>query len=97
MCLEPVRTHRYRLHPPGSPMFERCAGLAWCSGCRIYEDDVVHVPCGETLPDALAPLPADARERLLRKETALVDHLDRLGAASPRRRRSQALTASRTW
>ncbi|MGW5349135.1 hypothetical protein ACWERV_01265 [Streptomyces sp. NPDC004031] len=79
MCGEPLRTYRYRLHPPGSPAFERCAGLAWCSSCRTYRADVVHVPRAEALHDALAPLPADERDRLLRKETALVHHLDRSG------------------
>jgi hypothetical protein len=76
VCGESVRTYRYRLHPPGSPAFERCIALAWCPVCRIHESGLVRVPGGEPLFDALAPLPADARERLLRKEAALVVHLD---------------------
>ncbi|MFI0943772.1 hypothetical protein [Streptomyces sp. NPDC021020] len=79
MCREPVRTYRYRLHPPGSPAFERCVGLAWCSGCRIYENNLVRVPAGQALSDALAPLPADEREQLIRKGAALIDHLERAG------------------
>ncbi|MFI0901248.1 hypothetical protein [Streptomyces sp. NPDC020983] len=78
MCGESVRTYRYRLHPPGFPAFERCIALVWCPGCRIYESGLVRVPAGEALFDALAPLAADARERLLRKEAALVDRLDGL-------------------
>ncbi|GAA1355341.1 hypothetical protein GCM10009612_19460 [Streptomyces beijiangensis] len=58
-------------------MFERCIGLAWCAGCRIYSGDMVHVPRKRVLADALVSLPADERDRLLRKEGALVDYLDR--------------------
>ncbi|GAA1386057.1 hypothetical protein GCM10009639_09400 [Kitasatospora putterlickiae] len=60
-------------------MFERCIGFAWCSGCRIYGSNVVRVPRKHVLVDALASLPADEREWLLRKGAALVDHLDRRG------------------
>ncbi|MFE1288196.1 hypothetical protein [Streptomyces sp. NPDC058751] len=37
---------------------------------------MVHVPRERVLADALASLPADDRERLLRGEAALIDHLD---------------------
>ncbi|WP_460072916.1 hypothetical protein [Streptomyces sp. YKOK-I1] len=40
---------------------------------------MVHVPRERVLVDALASLPADDRDRLLRKEAALIDHLDRRG------------------
>lgn len=58
-------------------MFERCIGLAWCSGCRIYFGSMVHVPRKEVLVDALAPLPPEERERLSRSETRLIEFLDR--------------------
>lgn len=59
-------------------MFERCIGLAWCSGCRIYSGNMVHVPRKRVLVDALASLPADDRDQLLHKEAVLIDYLDRL-------------------
>lgn len=77
MCREPLRFYQYRFHPPESSMFDRCVGLAWCSGCRIYDGNMVHVPRRRVLVDALASLPAHERDRLLRKEAALIDHLDR--------------------
>ncbi|GLW54472.1 hypothetical protein Kpho01_24830 [Kitasatospora phosalacinea] len=58
-------------------MFERCIGLAWCSGCRIYSGSMVHVPRKRVLVDALASLPHDQQERLKRSETGLIDYLDR--------------------
>lgn len=58
-------------------MFERCIGLAWCSGCRIYSGTMVHVPRERVLVDALAPLPGEERERLTRSETRLIEFLDR--------------------
>lgn len=58
-------------------MFECCIGLAWCSGCRIYSGNVVHVPRKRVLVDALASLPREQRERFLRSETRLVEFLDR--------------------
>ncbi|MFD9067518.1 hypothetical protein ACFVZ3_39060 [Kitasatospora purpeofusca] len=79
VCHEPVRSYVYRLHPPESSGFERCIGLDWCSGCRIYSGAMVHVPRRQVLVDALAPLPAADRDLLLRKEAALVDHLDSRG------------------
>jgi hypothetical protein len=59
-------------------MFERCVGLAWCPGCRIYSGALVHIPRTRVLDDALASLPADERDRLRRSEVKLVDYLDRL-------------------
>ncbi|OIJ87864.1 hypothetical protein BIV25_37605 [Streptomyces sp. MUSC 14] len=76
MCREPVRSYQYRFHPPESSSFERCTGSAWCSGCRIYSGNMVYVPRKRVLVDALASLPADDRERLLRNEAVLIDHLD---------------------
>jgi hypothetical protein len=72
-----VRSYQYRFHPPESAGFERCIGFAWCSGCRIYSGNMVYVPRKRVLVDALASLPADDRDQLLRKEAALVDYLDR--------------------
>ncbi|MFC5673609.1 hypothetical protein [Streptomyces incanus] len=37
---------------------------------------MVHVPRRRVLVDALASLPANERDRLLRKEAALIDYLD---------------------
>lgn len=62
-CGTPVRSYRYRFHPPGSAVFERCVGLAWCSGRRIYSGHMVHVPRKRVLVDALASLPREQRER----------------------------------
>nr|PPQ56599.1 hypothetical protein C5F59_07950 [Streptomyces sp. QL37] len=75
-CGTSVRTYRYRFHPPGSPMFERCVGLAWCSGCRVYSGAMVRVPRDQVLVDALASLPRERRESLERSERRLVGHLD---------------------
>lgn len=61
-------------------MFERCVGLAWCSGCRIYCGAMVHVPRTRVLVDALASLPADERDRLLHSEAKLVRYLESHGA-----------------
>ncbi len=47
-CGTPVRSYRYRFHPPESAMFERCVGLAWCSGCRPYSGHMVHDPGNES-------------------------------------------------
>ncbi|MEU6342424.1 hypothetical protein ABZ883_15955 [Streptomyces sp. NPDC046977] len=79
MCHEPVRSYEYRFHPPESSGFERCIGFAWCSGCRIYTGNMVHVPRKRVLVDALASLPADDRDQLRRKEAALIDYLDSQG------------------
>ncbi|MFD9692919.1 hypothetical protein ACFWXO_45035 [Kitasatospora sp. NPDC059088] len=40
---------------------------------------MVHVPRKRVLIDALASLPADDRDQLLRKEAALIDYLDSRG------------------
>ncbi|ALO05719.1 hypothetical protein [Streptomyces gardneri] len=58
-------------------MFERCIGLAWCGGCRIYSGNMVYVPRKRVLVDLLAFLPPEQRERLLRSETRLIEFLDR--------------------
>lgn len=76
MCHDPVRSYQYRFLPPESSGFERCIGFAWCSGCRIYSGNMVHVSRKRVLVDALASLPADDRDQLLGKEAALVDYLD---------------------
>lgn len=78
-CREPVRSYQYRFHRPESSLFERCISLAWCPECRIYSSNTVHVPRKRVLVDALSSLPADDRDRLLRKEAALIDYLDRRG------------------
>jgi hypothetical protein len=57
-------------------MFERCVGLSWCPGCRVYTGTMVHVPRATPLVDALAALPHDRSERLRRSERALIDYLD---------------------
>jgi hypothetical protein len=58
-------------------MFERCIGLVWCPGCRIYVSSLGHVARARVLVDALAALPAERRERLLGSESRLVAFLDR--------------------
>lgn len=63
-------------------MFERCIGLAWCSSCRIYSGNMVHVPRKRVLVDALASLPGEQRERLARSETRLIEFLDRQARGS---------------
>jgi hypothetical protein len=63
-------------------MFERCIGFAWCSSCRIYSGNMVYVHRKRVLVDALASLPSERRERLLRSETKLIDFLDRQAAAT---------------
>ncbi|MGC0397691.1 hypothetical protein RKD27_000335 [Streptomyces sp. SAI-126] len=70
-------SYQYRFSPPESSMFERCVGFAWCSTCRIYSGNMVHIPRKRVLVDALASLPAEQRERLLRSETRLIEFLDR--------------------
>ncbi|MFF9688365.1 DUF6083 domain-containing protein [Streptomyces sp. NPDC014623] len=75
-CGTAVRSYRYRFHPPESPMFERCIGLAWCNGCGVYSGSMVYVPRDQVLVDALAQLPPDERERLGRSETRLIGYLD---------------------
>ncbi len=67
----------YRLHPVESEFYERCIGFAWCSGCKIYTGNMVHVRRDERLVDALAGIPFGQREQLLRSETKLIDYLAR--------------------
>ncbi|MFD5411484.1 hypothetical protein [Streptomyces nojiriensis] len=76
-CRTPVRSYQYRFYPPESALFERCIGFAWCSGCRIYAGNMVHVPRKRVLVDALASLPREQRERIARSETRLIEFLDR--------------------
>ena len=71
-----MRSYVYRVHPPDSPVYERCIGLSWCSECRIYTGTMVHVPREEVLSDALAASPPEQRERLLANERGLLDYLN---------------------
>ncbi|MDL2075190.1 hypothetical protein QNN03_01910 [Streptomyces sp. GXMU-J15] len=41
---------------------------------------MVHIPRAQRLVDALATLPPEHRERLLRSETQLIEHLDKTRA-----------------
>jgi hypothetical protein len=79
-CGTPVRSYRYRLHPPDRSQFERCVGLAWCSGCRVYSEQLVHVPRSRALIDVLAALPRERREHIERSEARMVAFLDRAAA-----------------
>jgi hypothetical protein len=72
-----IRGYRYRFYPVESRLFERCIGLAWCSGCQVYTGTMVHVARDEILVDALAELPADQQEWLRSSERKLIDYLDR--------------------
>ncbi|MFJ5927168.1 hypothetical protein ACIQF6_31715 [Kitasatospora sp. NPDC092948] len=76
-CDGPIRRYLYRLHPPESSGYERCVGISWCAACRTYSTFLGVVPRERALTDALAELPAEERERLLRKEHLLVAHLAR--------------------
>ncbi|AWW35719.1 hypothetical protein DN051_02820 [Streptomyces cadmiisoli] len=80
-CGTAVRSYRFRFHPPESSLFERAVALAWCPGCRIYSGAMVHVPRTVVLADALTSLSPVQRERLLRKEAALIDFLNRQTSA----------------
>ncbi|MFI5766407.1 hypothetical protein ACIA8F_36430 [Streptomyces sp. NPDC051563] len=77
-CGTAVCSYPYRFHPPESAMFERCIGLAWCSPCRIYGANVVHVPRQRLLVDDFSALPSEQRDRVLRSETRVIEYLDRL-------------------
>jgi hypothetical protein len=72
-----VRGYRYRYYPFDSDSYERCVGFAWCSGCRIYTGNVIHVPRTEVIVDELDHLPAEQRDQLRRSERKLIDYLDR--------------------
>ena len=74
-CGTTICGYRYRFHPAESPLFERCIGLAWCSGCGIYMATMVYVSRDEALTDALVELPADWQEQLKRSECKLVEYL----------------------
>ncbi|MBP5859594.1 hypothetical protein ACKI1K_11760 [Streptomyces scabiei] len=82
-CGTPVRSYKYRFYPPESVWYERCIGLAWCNGCRIYCGSLVHVPRTEVIVDPLASLPADERERLVRNDTRLIKFLERQARQPP--------------
>ncbi|MFD5110579.1 MULTISPECIES: hypothetical protein [Streptomyces] len=82
-CGTAVRSYQFRLYPPESSMFERCVGLAWCSGCRIYSSAMVHISRTRVLADALGSLPEDESVRLRRSEAKLVDYLDRQDRRKP--------------
>jgi hypothetical protein len=77
-CAGAIYSYRSRCHPPSDSRYERCVGLAWCSNCREYSGAMVFVPRDEHLPDPLADLSMSERERLVRSEVKLLDHLDRL-------------------
>ncbi|MFH8933785.1 hypothetical protein [Streptomyces griseosporeus] len=79
VCRSAVRSYTHRLYAAGSRWFERCVGLTWCPGCRVYSGTMVHVPRERVLADALAGLPAAQRERIARSEARLVQFLDRRG------------------
>jgi hypothetical protein len=76
VCRAVVRSYTYRFHPADSSRHERCVGLSWCSGCRVYTGAMVHVPRGRVLTDALAFLPPEKRERLMGSESRLIEYLD---------------------
>ena len=77
-CAATIHTYTYRVHPPESTSYERCISLSWCSDCRYWTGSMVYVARETELPDPLAELGTEQRERLHRKEYALVRHLDRL-------------------
>jgi hypothetical protein len=77
-CTGTIRSYAYRYHPPTSPFYERCIGLAWCSDCRTWSGAMVHVPRDRVMDDPLAGLAPEERARLHRKEKDLVRHLDRM-------------------
>jgi hypothetical protein len=74
-CGTEIGGYQYRFHPSESDLFERCVGLTWCPGCRIYSATMVYVPRAEVLIDAVAKLPSDQQERLRNSELELVDYL----------------------
>ena len=77
-CGSAVRGYRYRYYPPDSDMYERCVGYAWCTTCRVFTGDMVHIPRRRTLIDPLADLPAEQRKQLLGDEPSLIAYLDGL-------------------
>lgn len=77
-CAGELRSYTYRYYKPESAMYERCVGLAWCSQCRHWQGNMVHVPRAVELADPLAEISVDEREKLLRSEYKLVRHLDRI-------------------
>ena len=77
-CGGEIKRYTYRFYQPESAGYERCVGLAWCSECRCWQATMVHVPRVRHLADRLAELGVDEREKLLRSEHKLVQHLDRI-------------------
>ena len=71
-----MRSYQYRFYPPESPHYERCVGLSWCSGCRVYTGAMVHVPRDRALVDPLALLTVERRDSLRRSEVRLIEYLD---------------------
>ncbi|MGI5227316.1 GNAT family N-acetyltransferase [Actinoallomurus sp. CA-142502] len=76
-CRGPLRSYVYRYHPRGSGSYERCVSYVWCSPCRRYAGQMVHVPKDEVLPDPLGDLPADERDAI-RGSSRLVPYVDRV-------------------
>jgi hypothetical protein len=76
-CGTQVRGYNYRFYPAESESYERCVGLAWCPGCKIYAGNMVYVARDVQIVDALAHLPADEREHLKGSDKRLVEYLDR--------------------
>lgn len=71
-----MRSYEYRFYPAESSYYERCIGLSWCSGCRIYSGAMVRVPRDQLLSDALASLPPEHRDQLRASETRLIEYLN---------------------
>jgi hypothetical protein len=71
-----VRSYQYRFYPAESSFYERCIGLSWCSGCRIYSGAMVRVPRDQLLSDALASLPPGQRDHLQASEIRLIEYLN---------------------
>jgi hypothetical protein len=76
-CRGPLRSSLHRMNPPGTSAYERCAAYHWCSPCRRYTGQTVHVPADRDLPDPLGDLPADERTAL-RRTWRLVPYVDRV-------------------
>jgi hypothetical protein len=75
-CGTVVRGYQYRFYPAGSPFFERCVGVAWCTRCKAFDGSMVHVPRDVVLVDALAKLPLELQDQLRQSDRKLVQYLD---------------------
>lgn len=71
-----MRSYQYRFYPAESSFYERCIGLSWCPGCRIYSAAMVRVPRDQLLSDALASLPPEQRHHLQASEIRLIEYLN---------------------